>query len=280
MSLRRERALAKLRRLRAELQRAGLPAQPNVYHVAALASALIERLGERRDPARASAAAEYLYRIAPASFRATGIEPGLDCKRGCDYCCRGYVSATAPQIFAAARAVRAQALSYEAARARVAAASEKVRGAEWLARCRMHEPCPLLVEGACSIYASRPLACRGFVSLSVAACRRAFEQNTNDVVVPAVYGNVRSALENALRAALKHHALPGESYELDTALQCVLARPDAEAAWLGGEDVFAGADVDRSADPAARSQRELMLDTLLAVAAGEAPGHLTAQRPA
>lgn len=279
MSLRRERALAKLRKLRAQVHRDGLPAQPNVYHVAALTSALVEVLGNTGDSKRASAAAEYLYRVATPSFRATGIEPKLECKRGCDYCCRGYVSATAPQIFAAAKAIRAQSLSYEAAVARIGAAAHKVRGLDWKTRCELHEPCPLLVEGACSIYASRPLACRGFVSFSVNACRRAFERNTSDIEVPPIYGNVRSALENALRAAMKHHGLPLESYELDGALASVLAHPDAESAWLRGEDVFVGVDVDRSADPGSLLQREIMLDTLLAVASGETPAHLEGQAP-
>lgn len=278
MSLRRERALARLRKLRAELLRDGLPLQPNVYHVAALTSAIIELLGQRGDAARASAAAEALYRVATPSFRATGIEPQLDCRRGCDHCCRGYVSATAPQIFAAAKAMRALP-AHEAAAARVAMVAGQVRGLDWQTRCRMHVTCPLLVDGACSVYAARPLSCRGFVSFSVAACRQAFENHTNDVLVPAVYGSVRSALESALRAALKHHAYSYESYELDTALARVLERPDAEAAWLNGEDVFAGVDVDRSADPASLPQRELMLDTLLALADGETPAHLTASRP-
>jgi Fe-S-cluster containining protein len=280
MSLRRERALLKLRKLRAQMQRSGLPPVFNVYHVAALTGALVERLSERGDPARASAAAEYLFRMATPSFSATGIEPKLACRRGCDYCCRGYVSATAPQVFAAARAVRAGAAAYDAARARVAAAAARVRHVDWLTRCRMHEPCPLLVDGACSIYAARPLACRGFVSYSVAECRQAFEDGTDAVQMPAPYANVRSALESALRAALKRVAYAHESYELDTALERVLERPDAEAAWLAGEDVFAGVDVDRSADPGTALQREIMLDTLIAVADGETPEHLLGGRPA
>ena len=234
MSLRRERSLTKLRKVRAQVHRDGLPAQPNVYHVAALTSALVERLGDRGDAKRASASAEYLYRVATPSFRATGIEPKLECKRGCDYCCRGYVSATAPQRFAAAKAIRAHRLSHEAAVARIGAAAAKVRGLDWKTRCKLHEPCPLLVEGGCSIYASRPLPCRAFVSFSVNSCRRALELDTNDIDVPPIYGNVRSALENALRAVLKHHGLPLESDELDGGLASVLAHPDAESAWLGG----------------------------------------------
>lgn len=280
MSLRRERALLKLRKLRAEIHRSGLPATLNVFHVAAVTSALVERLSDRSDAVRASAAAEYLFRLAPPSFRATGIEPRLECKRGCDYCCRGYVSATAPQIFAAARAIQANSLTYEAAVARIAAAADKVRNVDWHTRCRMHEPCPMLVERECSIYASRPLACRGFVSYSVAACKQAFDDGTDAVMVPAPYANVRSAMESAMRAALKRLSYGYESYEFDTALDRVLRHPGAETAWLGGENVFTGVDVDRSADPGSALQREIMLDTLLAVADGEAPDHLVGDRPA
>lgn len=280
MSLRRERALLKLRKLRAEIQRSGLPAALNVYHVAAVTAGLVERLADRSEPARASAAAEYLFRLATPSFRATGIEPRLECKRGCDYCCRGYVSATAPQVFAAARAIRAQTLTYEAAAARVAAAADKVRSVDWQTRCRMHEPCPMLVESACSIYASRPLACRGFVSFSVAACRQAFESGADAVPVPVPYASVRSALESAMRAALKRLSYAYHSYEFDTALERVLDRPGSEEAWLAGEDVFAGVDVDRSADSGTALQREIMLDTLIAIGDGETPDHLISERPA
>ena len=143
----------------------------------------------------------------------------------------------------------------------------------------MHEPCPLLMAGECTIYAARPLACRGFASFSVEACKRAFEQHGADVPVPAACGSVRSALESALRAALKHHALPYASYEFDTALDQVLDVPGAEAAWLAGEDVFTGVDVDRSAHPGEALQREIVLDSLIAIARGEMPANLAAPRP-
>jgi len=256
-----------------------LPAAPNVHHVAAIASALIERMSERADAQRASAAAEYLFRLAAPSFRATGIEPGLACRRGCDYCCRGYVSATAPQIFAAARAIRAGQSTHADAVARVVAAADRVRGLSWQERCRLHEPCPMLDAGECGIYAARPLACRGFVSYSAASCRQAFEDGAHPVMVPAAYASVRSALEAAMRAALKRLSFSYDSYEFDTALERVLSRPRAEADWLEGDDVFAGVDVDRSADPASVLQREIMLDTLIAMTEGESPEHLLAKRP-
>ncbi|MPZ42163.1 MAG: hypothetical protein GEV05_01920 [Betaproteobacteria bacterium] len=82
MSLKRKRALDRLRGIRGEIERNGLPPRPNLYHVAALTAGAIEIL-DRDDANRASAAARYLYRIAPQSFRASGVEDRLACRRGC-----------------------------------------------------------------------------------------------------------------------------------------------------------------------------------------------------
>jgi hypothetical protein len=109
------------------------------------------------------------------------------------------------------------------------------------------------------------------VSYSVESCRRAYEALTDEVVIPAPYASVRSALESALRAALKACALPAVSYELTGGLAKALAEPDAEPRWLAGETVFDAETIDRSADRATEFQREVMLDTLIAVARGEAP---------
>jgi hypothetical protein len=276
LSLKRRRALESLRKLRLGIEKDGLPSQPNLYHVAALTVGLIAilRAAHRN---RASAAANYLFRMAPASFRASGVEAQLACKRGCAFCCHGYVSATAPQIFAAAAAVREQGLAFETARERIRVTAMRVQGLAWRDRIALRLPCPLLVDAACSIYAARPLACRGYVSPSVAACERAFERLTEEVTIPPAYANVRSALEMALRAALKACELPNASYELTGALMRALDCADAETRWLAGEEVFAASLVDRSADAATESQRAMMIETLLALARGEQPAQLSAR---
>src|SRR5690606_31188959 len=127
MSLKRKRALERLRTLRAEVERGGLPQRPNLYHVAAVTAGAIELL-QGNGAQRAGAAARYIFRIAPRSFSASGIEPQLACRRGCDYCCHGYVSASAPQIFAAAEAIRRDSAITDSASARVQTLADRVRG--------------------------------------------------------------------------------------------------------------------------------------------------------
>jgi Fe-S-cluster containining protein len=270
MSLKRTRALARLRALRAEVERHGLPPQPQLHHVAALTAGTIAILAGN-DRSRASAAARYIHRVAPPSFRASGVEARLACRRGCAWCCHGYVSASAPQVFAAAAAIRRNALTFDAACERIRATSARVAALDWRARIALRAPCPLLADGACTIYDARPLACRGFASFSAEACKRAYDALTDEVMIPQPYANVRSALESALRAGLKACGLPAVSYELTSALSSALDSADAEARWLDGEAVFDPATIDRSADAATEFRREAMLDTLIAVARGEAP---------
>jgi Fe-S-cluster containining protein len=279
MSLKRTRALARLRTVRAEVERHGLPARPQLHHVAALTAGAIEILA-RDDPRRAGAAARYIQRVAPPSFRASGVESDLACRRGCAWCCHGYVSASAPQIFAAATAIRGNALTFDAACTSIRDMSVRVRGLDWRARIALREPCPLLADGACTVYDARPLSCRGFASFSAETCKRAYDALTDEVMIPPPYANVRSALESALRAALKACGLPAVSYELTSALSTALDSADAEARWLAGELVFDPLTIDRSADAATERQRDVMLDTLIAVARGAAPPALGGARPA
>lgn len=279
MSLKRTRALARLRSLRIEVERHGLPARPQLHHVAALTAGTIEILA-RDDPGRAAAAARYIQRIAPRSFRASGVEASLACRRGCAWCCHGYVSASAPQVFAAARAIRGNVLTFDAACTRIRDMSMRVRGLDWRARIALRAPCPMLSDGACAIYDARPLSCRGFASFSAETCKRAYEALSDEVMIPPPYANVRSALESALRAALKACELPTVSYELTSALSTALDSADAEARWLAGEPVFDPMTIDRSADAATERQRDVMLDTLIAVARGADPAALAGARPA
>jgi hypothetical protein len=188
------------------------------------------------------------------------------------------VSASGPQIFAAADAVRADRLTFAAALARLRATATRVHGLEWRERIALRAPCPLLVDSACSIYTARPLACRGFVSLSVSACERAFEDLTVEVPVPPSYASVRSALEMAMRAALKACSLPHVSYELTGALTQALTEDDGQARWLAGEALFDPETVDRSAAAATEAQRAHMLDTLIGLARGEQPVPASASR--
>ena len=103
-------------------------------------------------------------------------QPDPACVRGCDTCCCLHVSATAPEIFLAARFLRLTAPAFarhgvdmggKLASAHVATDGKSQQ--ERFSSCLM---CPFIIGGACAIYSVRTLACRGHVSFDKEAARR------------------------------------------------------------------------------------------------------------
>ena len=158
----------------------------------------------------------------------------LACRSGCSYCCAQPVVVTAIEVFALAALIRDR----EGAAAPVAAAAEKVQGrslqGSW-------PRCPLLDDNKCSVYALRPLSCRGYVSFDVQDCIRTFVMRDKPSSLgPATFNEVPQLCRTVLVAALKLRGMPSGHYELNAALTRALASDDSESLWRQGEDVFAG----------------------------------------
>ena len=82
-------------------------------------------------------------------------------------------------------------------------------------------------------------------------CERAFRLGSvnEDIPTPTFYIEMRAGYSLALAGALRRAGFPAAAYEYNAALNAVLGAADAEAAWLAGEDVFAGIACDPSGDP-------------------------------
>lgn len=90
-----------------------------------------------------------LRRLADAY--AAAVAPSAACTSGCSHCCHIGVTMFGPE---------AQLIAKETGR-QLSPASDQISDGSW-ARTDFgyHMPCPFLVDNKCSIYASRPLACR------------------------------------------------------------------------------------------------------------------------
>ena len=163
----------------------------------------------------------------------------IECRRGCTYCCHVQVTATpleAARLASALRAGRRRDLERA-----VLASGERLVGLDARARLAHKAPCPLLAEGACSLYEARPLACRALVSVSVRDCERHFAAGGEalrampSLVTPRL---VASGFISGEIAALGDLGLAGHLVELTAALALLLGDPTALDRWLGGEDVF------------------------------------------
>jgi Fe-S-cluster containining protein len=227
---------------------AGLDAgRRDTAQVMALMRVLFDLLEDSRDAGSVVPMMTFLHDNIRAADRAAPRKM-LACTRGCTHCCHAPVSARAPEILFLRSAIPA--LDHEAVAASVsqgfAARARPASGEHGFQAF----PCPLLRDNLCRLYATRPLACRTAVSSNAGACERALRLGMDEgIPTPEFYTRIRAGYALALAGALKRAGFPATAYELVSALNVVLARSDAEAAWLAGEPVFADAAGDPMGDP-------------------------------
>ena len=162
------------------------------------------------------------------------------CQAGCAFCCYlPVVLASAAEVVYLADWLRANCTPDE-----LAAVRKRLK-----ARCeqsatgspdRKRLPCALLRDDKCMAYEARPFKCRGWNSVRLEACERAYGRSETTTEVPVdtfafVMGN---AVLNGLGDATQHAELDGEAYELNAALLRALDLPDATLRWRNGERLF------------------------------------------
>ncbi len=218
----------------------GLAPEPRRADVIAVALVLKAKLAQRGNDHRASEAAGLAQALNETSLKARPERLAVACKKGCSYCCYGFVGILPPEVFRLADAVRAgRSGGIDAAAVRARAAPLAGLGPD--ARVGRKLACPLLdLDGACSVYTDRPLVCRQATSLALPACIEEFEGVDRDgrIEVSTMYLAHSGNAHIVLLAAMAAVGLPTEAFELSAALSVALADPLAERRWLAGEDVF------------------------------------------
>ncbi len=161
----------------------------------------------------------------------------LACRKGCSHCCSQMVVITAPEAFYVAAQIRNKP-EMAAAVQEIARQTATLTLDERLGRNIF---CPMLTDAICSIYATRPLGCRGFVSTNLDACIAAFVRGeTPNIPMPNDSISVLYACRMLLLASLRLAGLKDGVYEMNSAIAIALSAKDAEAQWLAGADLFAG----------------------------------------
>ncbi len=227
----------------------GLPGQQTDLETIVSLMRVLHDLVEQARDARTIAPLIAFFQENMAIAARPGPTRAIACTRGCAHCCYAWVSARAPEILFATKAVPAR--DREAVRASVAAAYAVTGNLDFDGREGIVTPCPLLDGDRCRIYAARPAVCRTAVSADARICERAFRLGDVEAQIPKpeFYVNLRSGYAIALAGALKRAGYAPWSYEFNAGLHAVLGQSDAEVAWLAGEDVFAGVPVDQTGDP-------------------------------
>jgi Fe-S-cluster containining protein len=172
--------------------------------------------------------------------------PHLDCQSGCSYCCRKPgVLVTVPEFLR----ILDHAGSTLGADGTRALADRAQRYASQLeGRCfddptNDSVPCPLLSEGMCTVYAVRPLVCRGYNSTNVDACRNACDDAAVPVPIFAMLKDVTDGATVGVAQSLQALGANGALIDLGTALHLALSADDRFAAAVaGGARLLAAAE--------------------------------------
>ncbi|MEI6328219.1 MAG: YkgJ family cysteine cluster protein [Pseudanabaena sp. ELA645] len=214
------------------------PAISGSAQASAMARLLVTKLEAAKDHKTITPVIEFFYSKIEATVSGLNkISDIIDCQKGCSHCCNIWVSISAPEVLFIAKIVREKGQS---SIDKVIAANEYTKNYDHDSRYDHPYPCPLLENNVCSIYSSRPKACRLAVSGDSKICERSYLNSTEeDIPTPMLYLSARYAYEIAFAASLKKVALPYAMYEFNAALVRAIETDDAEAKWLSGEDIFA-----------------------------------------
>jgi Fe-S-cluster containining protein len=169
------------------------------------------------------------------------------CKAGCSFCCHLRVTVTAPEAIALFHYLRSEipASLAQEIEARVLANADRIAQMTDQQHLSANVRCAFLVNGACSAYRARPLACALHHSLDVDACEDLY-QNPADYSVGIrklkVIEETRAATHAGMQQALKGLGLSDQPMELHTAVAAVLRKQTLIAEWRSGRALLQSED--------------------------------------
>ena len=170
-----------------------------------------------------------------------GLKNPISCKPGCSYCCHYHVMVSATEVFAIAEAVERLPTSTRAVvKKRVQDVSVQTKGMPRDAYIHTNIECAMLQDGKCSVYAARPVACRGHHSADVAACKETFDDVHSAAMAPKDYQRevVFRAFDNVQLASNHSAGVDTSKYELHAALLAALTNPASFKRWKSGKAAF------------------------------------------
>ena len=173
----------------------------------------------------------------PARVRAT-----IACRAGCDHCCSVPVDVQAHEVFFAADHIQVNFSPAALTAVIQRLAAHRRRVAKWAddARASSRQPCPLLAEGSCSIYAGRPEACRSHHTNDAAVCAAHQTDPATDLTkayIPALRARmfaVMLGMDEALEAA----GYDERSYDFGSALHEALTNSLCLMRWMRRQPAF------------------------------------------
>lgn len=179
----------------------------------------------------------------------------IACRAGCSFCCHLRVEVLGHEAIALFRFLRTEIPQEQASAiaAKVVANADRVASMTPEEHAAARVQCAFLLNGRCSAYRARPLACAGFHSLSVSECERTYEDAAADLAgrIPMV-GEIKEMEEGTatgVRQALRALKLDDRPMELHTALAALLREPGLISRWRTGRSLLKQAGLKAAGHP-------------------------------
>jgi Fe-S-cluster containining protein len=167
----------------------------------------------------------------------------IACKAGCSFCCHLRVTVTAPEAIALFRHLQSRipTAPREAIEERVLANADQIARMTEEQHWSTNVKCAFLIDGACSAYRARPMACALHHSLDVAACEQAYQHPADHslgIRRLKLIEDTRAATHAGLTQALKELQLDAAPMELHTAVAAILRDQSLIERWRSGRPLL------------------------------------------
>ncbi|TKG95508.1 YkgJ family cysteine cluster protein [Puteibacter caeruleilacunae] len=147
----------------------------------------------------------------------------IDCKKGCEWCCHQPVFLLSHEVHFL-KSYLGKHLAPDQFGKVLTVAKDKNDKVEHLSQQEIlnyKSPCPLLVNGVCSAYEARPMACRIYLSSKVSTCKKFYDDPENKDNYPALLEFPLRAgrmLNEGFRAALKSNGILSVEFRMEEGL--------------------------------------------------------------
>lgn len=151
----------------------------------------------------------------------------VDCQKGCYWCCHQAVYANSYELHFLSEQLKTRFTKEEFSDV-VHLAEKKNAVTSQLSIeeiLKYKSPCPLLKDGACSMYSARPMACRIYLSTRLDSCLEFYNNPDNEANFPALIDFPLRAgrmMNEGFRAALKELGIETAEFRLEEGLSIVL----------------------------------------------------------
>lgn len=152
------------------------------------------------------------------------------CFNGCHWCCHQAVFANSYELHYLSEHIKAK-FSPEELTELISRTENKLTKTASLTEDELYKykaPCPLLVNGSCSAYEARPMACRIYLSTKLETCLEFYNHPENETNYPSLIEfplRAGQMMNEGFRAALKEIGVDTAEFRLENGLDIVLKNP-------------------------------------------------------